>query len=280
MVSIYDYTDYRCFLKARFLHLKKLNPLFSYRSFNRLAGLKNSGFLKLVFDGKKNLAENGIRKLARGFKLNEGETKYFRALVRFNQAKTQEEKNHYFQDLRQNKKFLEAKPLTVAQYHLFSRWHYAAILELVRIPFKGIKDERWLQSELNPPVDLREIKKAVQELKQLNLLSVDNKGGLRRQDAMLRTDDDVASFSVYSFHTEMIKLAARAVVKEKFRDRDFSTLTVAISEKGFQRAKREIQKFRKMLHSILEAEDDEPRKIVGQINLQLFKLNHGRERGK
>lgn len=283
MVSIYDYTNYRCFLRDRFSAIKRQNPLFSYRSFNRLAGLKNSGFLKLVIDGKKNLAENGIRKLALGFKLGEAETKYFAALVRLNQAGNQEEKSHYFRELSRNKRFVEAKPLTAAQYNLFSRWYYAAILELVRLfvsesagASRRIKDEKWLQSELNPPVGLREIKKAVRELRQLDLLSVDNEGSLVRRDAMLRTDDEVASISAFSFHSEMIRLAARAVIKERGRDREFSTLTVATSAKGFQRAKQEIQRFRKRLHSILEMEDDEPRRVVGHINLQLFKLNRSR----
>src|SRR5262249_15294315 len=95
MISVYDYADYRLFLKDRFFEMKKNNPLFSYRAFNRLAGLKNSGFLKLVIDGKKNLGETGIRKLARGFKLSEADTRYFAALVRFNQAVDQEEREHY-----------------------------------------------------------------------------------------------------------------------------------------------------------------------------------------
>src|SRR5262249_33177209 len=95
MVTVYDYADYREFLRDRFFELKKKNPLFSYRSFNRLAGLKNSGFLKLVIEGKKNLGEIGILKMARGFKLNEVETRYFDSLVRFNQAGDGEEREHY-----------------------------------------------------------------------------------------------------------------------------------------------------------------------------------------
>ncbi len=100
MKPIYEYTDYRSFLKDRFFDLKNRNPLFSYRAFNRLAGLKNSGYLKLVIDGKKNLGERGIWKLARGFKLEQEEGRYFAALVRMNQARDRDEKNHYEQELK------------------------------------------------------------------------------------------------------------------------------------------------------------------------------------
>lgn len=273
MNSIYDYTDYRTFLRDRFLGMKAKNPLFSYRSFNRLAGTKSSGFLKLVIDGKRNLAEDGIGMVAKGFRLLDGERKYFETLVRFNQATTHAEKNRLFHELSKNKKFIAAKPMTASQYRLFSHWFYVAILELVRIPSDARKDLEWLQKRLNPQVDLRDIKNAVNELKSLGLLGEEDPAGLVRLENMLTTDDKVRSLSVANFHVEMSRLAARVVMEEPAKDREFSALTVAISEEGFQKAKEEIQKFRKTLHSILEQENGGPKDMVGHINVQLFKLS-------
>ncbi|MCC6273381.1 MAG: TIGR02147 family protein [Deltaproteobacteria bacterium] len=274
MTSVFDFTNYRRFLKQRFSELKKKNPLFSYRSFNRLAGLSSSGFLKLVMDGKRNLAEAGIEKIARGFNLNESEKKYFRALVRFNQAKTNEEKNQCFLELSRHKKFLAAKPLTSAQYRLFSHWFYVAMLELVRLDAGEKKDLTWLRSRLNPAVEHKSVKQASQELQQLGLLEEGPDGGLSRLETMLTTPDEVQSLSVANFHQQMCRLAARAVMQEASDDREFSALTIASSEKSFLKAKQEIQKFRKKLHSILEQDGDEPKTFVAQINLQLFKLSH------
>ncbi len=272
MTSVFDFTNYRRFLKQRFSELKKKNPLFSYRSFNRLAGLSSSGFLKLVMDGKRNLAEAGFEKIARGFKLGDSEKKYFRALVHFNQAKTNEEKNRCFLELSRHKKFLAAKPLTAAQYRLFSHWYYVAMLELVRLDAAEKRDLAWLHARMNPPVDWKSAKQAVQELRSLGLLE-ESADGLRRLEAMLTTPDEVRSLSVANFHQQMCRLAARAVMQEDSSDREFSALTIASSEKSFQKAKQEIQKFRKKLHSILEQDGDAPRTFVAQINLQLFKLS-------
>ncbi len=274
MTSVFDFTNYRRFLKQRFSELKKKNPLFSYRSFNRLAGLSSSGFLKLVMDGKRNLAEPGIEKIARGFKLSESEKKYFRALVRFNQAKTNEEKNQRFLELSRHKKFLAAKPLTSAQYRLFSHWYYVAMLELVRLDAGEKRDLAWLYARMNPQVEWKSIKQAVQELKKLGLLEESAAGDLGRLEAMLTTPDEVQSLSVANFHQQMCRLAARAVMQENSSEREFSALTIASSEKSFQKAKQEIQKFRKKLHSILEQDGDAPKTFVAQINLQLFKLSH------
>ncbi len=273
MVSVYDYVDYRCFLNDKFSYIKTKNPLFSYRAFNRLAGIKSSGFLKLVIGGKRNIADDGIRMIVRGFRLSEEEERYFENLVRFNQAKTAEEKNSHFRRLSQDKKFIAAKPLTAAQYHLFSHWYYVVILELVRAESAETKDLKWLQGQINPPVPRKDLKRAVKELKQLDLL-VEGKGGdLKRKETMLTTEDAVRSVSVVNFHVQMSEMAIRAVLKEKARDREFSSLTIVTSEKSFQKAKQEIQKFRKRLHSILEQENDEPKTFVGHMNLQLFKLS-------
>ncbi|HKX12382.1 MAG TPA: TIGR02147 family protein [bacterium] len=274
MISIFDFSDYRPFLKKKFEEMKAHNPLFSYRAFNRLAGIQSSGFLKLVMDGKRNLAEEGIEKIARGFKLNESEKKYFHSLVRFNQARNNEEKNQRYLELSQHRHYAAAKPILWAQYRLFAHWYYATILELVRLPGEGNKDPRWLQKKLNPPVELKLVKQAVQELIALGLIEKDaESGSLLRREAMLSTPDEVQSLSVALFHQQMSQLAARAVMKENAQDREFSALTIAASKKTFQRAKQEIQRFRSRLHSILEEDRQEPPEFVAHLNFQMFKVS-------
>lgn len=274
MPLIYDYTDYRCFLKDRFNELKEKNPRFSYRVFNRLAGSKSSGFLKLVMDGKRNLADDGIRMIAKGFRLPEEETKYFSILVRFNQAQTHEEKDHFLQELAKNKKFIRAKPLSVAQYRLFSQWYCVAIIELLRLGDRGeVKNAQWLQARLHPNVGLREVKRAVKELKAMGLLSEGSHGDLVSKETMLSTPDEVRSVSVANFHSEMSRMGAEAVFRDNSQEREFSALTIATSEKGFEQAKKAIREFRKKLHSILEQEEGAPKSVVGHVNLQLFKLS-------
>lgn len=99
MKTIFEYLDYRGFLRDRLLEIKRRNPAFSLRAFNRLAGFRSSATLKLVMDGKRNLAVDGIRRIARGFKLSEDESRYFRFLVFFNQAKDHEERDFHFQEI-------------------------------------------------------------------------------------------------------------------------------------------------------------------------------------
>jgi uncharacterized protein (TIGR02147 family) len=144
----------------------------------------------------------------------------------------------------------------------------------VRVAQAGVKDIHWIQKRLNPPVDLKSVKHAVQELKNLGLLEEGPEGGsLRRREVMLTTPDEVQSVAVALYHQQMSQLAGRAVMKENASDREFSALTIVTSKKTFQRAKKEIQRFRKRLHSLLEEDDTEAGEFVAQLNFQMFKVS-------
>lgn len=274
MVSIYNYTDYRKYLKEKFEELKKTKAQFSYRYFNRLAGIKSSGFLKLVIDGKRNLADEGISKIAKGLQLSDNEKRFFFNLVKFNQASTHEEKEYFFTEISKNKGFIKAKSLIAAQYALFSHWYYVAILELVRLDDQVTKNLDWLSHRIYPTVGIRELKKAVKDLKKLKLITQNHDGSLSRQETMLTTPDEVQSVAVSNFHIQMSNMASWAVEHHQPETREFSALTSAMSQRGFQLIKRELQEFRRKIHSILEQEDHEEKEIVGHMNLQLFQLSH------
>ena len=211
--------------------------------------------------------------MIRGCGLSEPEGRYFDALVRFNQAATHDAKGRHLQELLHLRQMRHAKPLAAAQYHLFSRWYYVVILELFRLDAAGTRDVEWLHRRVHPPIGLCELQAAVKDLVQLGLLRYDDDKQLVRTEAMITTPDEVQSVAITNFHIQMADLAARAVRQAPRMEREFSSLTIAISAKRYQMAKREIQAFRKRLHSILEQVDGEPKEIVGQVNLQLFTLN-------
>jgi uncharacterized protein (TIGR02147 family) len=272
MSVIYEYLDYRRFLKDRFSALKKDNSQFSYRYFNRRAGIASSGFLKLVMDGKRNLADEGIGKVALGLKLGEKEKKYFRLLVKFNQATSHAEKEDYFQSLCKNKHFLKAKPLAGIQYQIFSHWYSVAILELVRFETNQKKDLVWLLHHLRPSVGIREVKRAVHELMSLGLISRSRQGSYERKEPVLKTEDQVSHLLVTNYHQQMSEQASQAVLHDDAKHREFSALTIALSREQFDLVKGELQTFREHLHSLLEKKSDAPKSLVAQINLQLFQL--------
>jgi hypothetical protein len=51
--SIFQYSDYRAFLRDHFAYMKATNASYSFRTFSRLAGFNSPNFLQLVYDGKR-----------------------------------------------------------------------------------------------------------------------------------------------------------------------------------------------------------------------------------
>ena len=49
--DVYAYLDYRAFLRDFYAEKKANNPVFSYRSFSKRAGVASLNYLKLVVEG-------------------------------------------------------------------------------------------------------------------------------------------------------------------------------------------------------------------------------------
>lgn len=107
---VFDYMDYRRFLKDFYLYKKGSSSSFSYRSFSRLAGLRSSNFFKFVMDGKRNLSLSGIYRFASALSLKTEEIRFFTDLVLFDQAESEKERNHYYEQILQASQVAKAKP--------------------------------------------------------------------------------------------------------------------------------------------------------------------------
>ncbi|MBI4196821.1 MAG: TIGR02147 family protein [Deltaproteobacteria bacterium] len=269
MSDIFDYLDYRKFLRDQIENLRK-DGRFSYRQFNRKAGFKSSSTLKLVIDGKRNLAQDGIYKVAKGLKLSGVELKFFNTLVLMNQSASHDQKDHHFRELSQFRPFRKARELTALQYDCLSHWYYAAIMELVRLKdFDGTAE--WIAKKLSPSLSLTEIRRALLDLEQLKILARDENGTIIRNSSTFTTPDEVTSLSLINFHQQMCDLAKKAVTEVPSLKREFSSLTIAVSKDGFQKIKSRVQQFKRELDSYLE-EETVPRAEVVQINFHIFPL--------
>lgn len=79
--DIFDYDNFRLFLKERFLGLQAQNPAFSQRRLARDSKIANPGFFNEVLKGRRELSPASAKKLAVGLRLTGEETEYFLALV-------------------------------------------------------------------------------------------------------------------------------------------------------------------------------------------------------
>jgi len=273
MKSIFEYTNYRLFLKD-FYEEQKAEIGFTYRDFANLAGMNSTSWLLNLINGKKNLSSDTIIQVAKALKLNKTETQFLEALVPFTQAKTNDVKDHYYQKLIFLKKKLKITNLNEDQYDYYTKWYHPVIRSLVtKMDFtKGKKNHDFalLGSCLIPPISAAEAKKSVQLLEKLNLIQKDGSGKYTLLDSIISTGDETSSINIINYHKRVSRLAEIAHDLSPKEERDISSLTLGINEKNFHLIKSRIQNFRKEIMNLAIGSEDSDR--VYQLNFQFFPM--------
>lgn len=268
MKSLYDYADYRKFLKERLQTLKRADRSFTFTIFAGRVGFKSPGFLTQVLQGKSNLTPDMARRFAAALNLCKSESDFFVNLVASNQARTHEEKSV------STERLLSAKPpktkqVEKAQFEFYKKWYYSAIRSLLGYyVFDG--DYEKLGQQLTPQITAAEAKKAMKLLLKLGLIVQAPDGQIRLQDQLITTGTDHQSVAVINYQLEAMDLAKLAVKELPREKRSAVTLTLGVSAKGRQLILERITALRKELMDIAAADTDIDR--IMQINLHAFPL--------
>ena len=115
MHDLFHTTDYRHYLRDWVAAARSSKKGFSFRIFAARAGLGAPGYLGMVIQGKRNLGESGLERFMNGMKLMGAERLYFRNLVLWNQAETDDERSLYEGKLALLRKSRKLKPEVVEE---------------------------------------------------------------------------------------------------------------------------------------------------------------------
>lgn len=220
--TIFEYDNYRAFLRDLYKFYKETKPYFSYRYFSRKAGFRSPNFLQLVIEGKRNLSPESIEKFTNALGLSKKQAEFFRVLVYLNQARTVGEKKIYAEQLMQFRPFRHIHPLRQDQVRYYADWYNIAIRELTTLP-EFSEEPAWIARRLVPPISPQQAQKALDLLLHLGLLKRDESGRLVQADAFLSTGDEVTSASVANYHRTMIQKGAEALDRFPGPARDISS---------------------------------------------------------
>lgn len=267
-MDVFRYRDYREFLAAFYAH-KKPNGL-SYRSFARAAGLGAPNYLKLVIEGKRNLSPAMAERFAAACRLNAEATEYFKLLVSFNQAKSDDERNQLHERLTRFARFRSSQRLDLAEKEYHSSWYIPAIRELVACP--GFEEDKaWIAATLVPAITERQAAQALEVLQRLGLLERDESGRLVQVSRAVTTGQQASGLYIRNYHAQMMERAAQAMHDIPAEQRYVSALTLSASPTTAAEVKRRVMEFRQELVALCDA-DPHPSQII-QLNLQLFPLS-------
>ncbi|MEE4358393.1 MAG: TIGR02147 family protein [Desulfococcaceae bacterium] len=275
--NVFEYLDYRAYLRDMFQYRKAQIRHFSYRYFSRKSGFRSPNFLKLVMDGLRNLSSESVGKVARGFDLKKQERDYFEFLVFMNQAASHEDKNHYYRKMMSLKGYKDIRKMEAAEYEYFSNWYYPVIREILMFGNRRHSPEQ-ISGMLRPAVTVPEVKKALAVLEKIGLIRKNSQGQWEQNDRNLSTGAEVKSLVIANYHREMLRLAGESLERWPAKERDISALVLSVRKEHMEEIKKKTARFRKELLE-MASEEEEPDQVL-QVNIQVFPLAEKKQGGK
>jgi uncharacterized protein (TIGR02147 family) len=268
MIDIFQYSDYRKFLHDWYQEKKKRNPSVSYRLIASKVGYRSPGYLSMLISEKIGMSLSMGMKFAAYMKLKKRETEYFQYMILFGEAKTSEEKMKYFDKLRSFKEAAVYK-IDATQYQYYEKWYHSVIRALLDFfPFKN--ECKKIAQLLIPSITEQEAEESICLLKKLDLIRADKDGFLRPVDALVSTGYDTQSFLLSNFIINSLQLSQRAIHFFPRHERNFSCLTLGISQKGFEKIQQELREFRSKVMQIAATDDAER---IYQLGFQFYPIS-------
>jgi uncharacterized protein (TIGR02147 family) len=266
MPSIYNYLNYRDYIRDFFVEQKQFKKQLTHRAVLKKMGITSTGFLSNVINGKKTFNGEMSKKFGRIINLATRERRYLDNMVAYSQAKSIEEKKKCLDRLLAMRE-TDLVYISDEQFSIFSRWYYVYIRDL--LCFLDFKDDyQMLAAKLDPSLKPDEAKVAIRDLERLGFIARDKDGYFRPVDHLVSTGDETHSVQLANFQLVTMDMAKRSLQKHPGNKRDISFVSLTLSEESFARAKSEVQAFRKRL--LLMARDEKKPDRVCQCNIQLF----------
>ncbi len=193
-VSIYDYHDYRQFIRDRVELFRERNGNLSIREVLRRVKCSSPSYYKeVVVDARKNMSASTARRFAAFLRLTTEETEYFVLMMNYNQARTEMEKLLCYEKLLLHKR----KPagdshfLNIGEYEYMAEWHHTVIRELLPL-FDGFgnrnaAERAALSQKLRVKITDRQIDEAIELLEKLKFIRKNARGNYIKTEATIKT---------------------------------------------------------------------------------------------
>lgn len=277
--SVWEYTDYRVWLTDTYHARKAIHRWFSYGVLAQRAGFKARDFLLRVMRGERCLSSESAARLAAALDLPRREQEYFRALVAYNQARSDPEREAAWgrvqHTLAKSRNASAPRQLTGIHREILGQWHHLAIRSLIEMtPEQG--DWEALGKRLNPSRTAAVVRRSAELLERGGLLEKRADGLWHATEKSVSTPAEVGVPALRTFHRDCLHLAGEAIEETPSHHRNITGVTLGISERTYRLVCDRLTELRLELGKLAEGDDEADR--VYQLTLALFPLSRIEDR--
>jgi uncharacterized protein (TIGR02147 family) len=270
MKDVFEYTGYRQYI-ADFYAERKVKSAFTWREFARMAGFSSSVHLKYVSEGRFNLGEDAVERVAKAMGLSGNRMEYFRAMVEFDHAVTDNIKKEIFDRMLFIAKQSNAKVIEGDAFRYFDSWKNPVLRELAPA-MPGAKPLA-LAKACRPKITAAEVSESLNFLVKANLLKKDAAGNYKQSDKIVTAGPmAAASVAVRGLHRQMGEIALDAIEGVPQSERHFSGVTLGITSDAYDEIVAVINDCRRKIIEIATRDDSTDE--VYRLNIQFFTMTN------
>ena len=159
--------------------------------------------------------------------------------------------------------------IDLTRFSTISEWYYVAIKQLISTK-DFVEDENWIYKRLRKKVTLGQIKVALKNLEDLEIIKRDEQGKLKVIKPGLITSNDVPSSAIRKHHYGMMELGMQALLEQNVEQRQINSTSLKINKNDLPEAKKFIFDFIKEFASRFHIDESSN---IYQLNVQLFELS-------
>jgi uncharacterized protein (TIGR02147 family) len=267
--DIFNYLNFREFLKDHLGYIRLKNPAFRFQTLVEKYGLSSRSHYIDILNGRK-LTKKFSGVYRQICDLSGKEADYFQALVGYDQAQNDVEKTRHFHEILRLSPNLETVKLEQEAYRYFSAWYNPVMLSVLDLN-RHERDHRKIAALFKPKITAIQARQALKTLTDLQFISWDkdrNVWNIHHQ--FLKSTDGAKAAALKSFHKEMQRIGMQTY-KTDFDNQTFSTLTLSTSIKTKIEIERMVADLRQSIMEKVKA--DAYPEVVTQVNFQVFSLS-------
>lgn len=264
--SIFDYLDYRAFLRDWLARKREQKPSYTFGVFARQAKMSRSA-LPNVLEGRREASPQTVEGIARALRMDAEERDFLVLLVALKRASSLEENGRLLRQIFAHPRYAPGQVVDTRQLEVLTSWTRIAVLEASKLPdFRA--DPAWLAERLRPEVQPEEVSEALEALRAEGLVAAaedEEEGSVGPH--RLHTPPEFDGIAAYRLHQSYLDAAKDALQQVHFKARNYGVLGLTVPRAAVPDLLAEVQAFVERMRELADGYGTEADTVV-QLNVQ------------
>lgn len=237
--SLFEYTDYRVYLRDYYQARKDGQPGWSLKSWASKLNLRGKSMLAMVLNGQRHPGRALTQSIVAYFNFPLEQAEYFYDLVEWQKTSSTAGglSTLLLERLAKKRKNGKFELLDLDTFALISNWYFPVLRELFQV--QGFKlDANWISHQLHGELTPAEVRDAVKLLYRLGILKKGPSGKVELANPHIATDSDVANEAIKRFHEQMLDRIKKSLRTVEPEEREVLSTTFVVRQTDLPKAKR------------------------------------------